>query len=85
MAIYICEVCDEPVDGDWSPCTESPNGGLVCEGCWTENSCDSCDEWIGESGHKGSDSCSDCWQAEYDAFQERKFEDMKERERGGSL
>ena len=77
MSVYICEVCSEYVDGDYSPCMEDPNGDLVCESCWTENSCDSCDEWIGESGYKNSDSCVDCYKAQEDAYKEYKFNNAK--------
>ena len=35
MAVYLCEECDQMIDGDWSPCVEHPTDptAYCCEAC----------------------------------------------------
>ena len=38
MAIYICDICGEMLDGDYNPCVEHPNDSSLfcCEACACE-------------------------------------------------
>ena len=40
MAIYRCDICDQYIDDDYSPCTESlVNSELICPSCFEEEEC----------------------------------------------
>ena len=62
MGIYLCELCNTIKDEDWSGAVEY-KGGLVCDDCATEHSCDECEKVIQGAPviHGDYQYCQNCY------------------------